>query len=95
MIITVIISLQNRPILLTLIETHSGKREYMGIGKIEIIVLIALVITLLFVGGKKLPELARGVGEAAKELKKGFRDEDKKEETKTKEEKEVKPTKKS
>lgn len=48
----------------------------MAFGKFEIIVLIALVITLLFVGGKKLPELARGVGQAAKELKKGFRDED-------------------
>lgn len=48
----------------------------MNVGKFEIIILIVLVITLLFVGGKKLPELARGVGQAAKELKKGFRDED-------------------
>jgi sec-independent protein translocase protein TatA len=46
----------------------------MGIGKFEIIILIALVITLLFVGGKKLPELARGVGQSVKELKKGFSD---------------------
>lgn len=45
--------------------------------KFEIILLIALLITLLLVGGKKLPELARGVGEAGRELKKGFRgDED-------------------
>jgi sec-independent protein translocase protein TatA len=50
--------------------------------KFEIIVLIALVITLIFVGGKKLPELAKGVGQAAKELKKGFRDEDNKEDKK-------------
>lgn len=49
----------------------------MVLGKIEIILLIALVITLLFVGGKKLPELARGVGESVKEIKKGFRDDDK------------------
>ena len=55
----------------------------MGIGKLEIIVLIGLVITLLFVGGKKLPELARGVGEAARELKKGFRDEETTETKKT------------
>lgn len=48
----------------------------MGIEKIEIILLIALVITLLFVGGKKLPELARGVGQSVKEIKKGFRDDD-------------------
>ena len=49
------------------------------IGKFELIVLLALVVTMLFVGGKKLPELARGVGQSAKELKKGFRDEDDKE----------------
>jgi sec-independent protein translocase protein TatA len=49
----------------------------MGIGKIEVILLIALLITLLFVGGKKLPELARGLGESVKEIKKGFRDDDK------------------
>ena len=48
----------------------------MEMGKFEVIVLIALVITLLFVGGKKLPELAKGVGQAAKELKKGFLDDD-------------------
>lgn len=44
----------------------------MGFGKIEIILLIVLVIILLFVGAKKLPELARGIGQSAKELKKGF-----------------------
>jgi sec-independent protein translocase protein TatA len=46
------------------------------IGKFELIVLLALVVTMLFVGGKKLPELARGVGQSAKELKKGFRDDE-------------------
>ena len=65
----------------------------MGIGKIEIIVLIALVITLLFVGGKKLPELARGVGEAARELKKGFRDDDDKDSAKKSDEKDKENTK--
>lgn len=29
---------------------------------------------VLIIGGKKLPELARGVGQAGKELKKVFRD---------------------
>lgn len=60
----------------------------MTFGKVEIIGLIVLAIILLFVGAKKLPELARGVGQSAKELKKGFRDdepvvEEKKEEEKT------------
>jgi sec-independent protein translocase protein TatA len=48
------------------------------LGKTELIILVVLVVLVLFVGGKKLPELARGVGEAGKELKKGFRDDDKK-----------------
>lgn len=65
----------------------------MGISKIEIIVLIALVITLLFTGGKKLPELARGVGEAARELKKGFRDDDDKDSAKKSDEKDKENTK--
>jgi sec-independent protein translocase protein TatA len=42
--------------------------------KFEIILIIVLVIVVLFFGAKKLPELARGVGQSAKELKKGFRD---------------------
>ena len=44
----------------------------MSLGKVEIILLIVLVIVILFVGAKKLPELARGIGQSAKELKKGF-----------------------
>lgn len=44
------------------------------LGKTEIIVIIILVVLVLLVGGKKLPELARGIGQAGKELKKGFRD---------------------
>ncbi len=48
----------------------------MGLGKVEIILLIVLVIILLFVGAKKLPELARGIGQSANELKKGFRGEE-------------------
>ena len=52
-------------------------------GKFELIILLALVVLVLFVGGKKLPELARGVGQSAKEIKKGFRDgDDDEEETK-------------
>ena len=46
------------------------------LGKTELIILVALIVLVLFVGGKKLPELARGVGQSARELKKGFRDDD-------------------
>lgn len=52
-----------------------------NIGATEIIV-IALVIVVLF-GGKKLPELIKGIGQSIKEFKKGSRgesDEPKKEE---------------
>lgn len=48
----------------------------MSLGKVEIILLIVLVIILLFVGARKLPELARGIGQSAKELKKGFREDE-------------------
>lgn len=52
----------------------------MNFGKFEIALLIIAVILVLFAGGKKLPELARGIGQAGKELRKGFKDEDKEEE---------------
>lgn len=48
----------------------------MSFGKVEIIGIIILVIIILFFGAKKLPELARSIGQSAKELKKGFRDDD-------------------
>ncbi len=41
---------------------------FQNIGTVEIII-IALVILVLF-GGKKLPELARGLGTSGKEFKK-------------------------
>lgn len=47
-----------------------------GLGPREIIVL-AFVLVLLF-GAKKIPELARSIGEAARQLKKGFSGEDEK-----------------
>ena len=62
----------------------------MGIGKIEIILLIILVIVMLFVGGKKLPELAKGVGQSFKELKRGFKDDEPDEKPKAESKKETK-----
>jgi sec-independent protein translocase protein TatA len=41
-----------------------------GIGPTEILV-IAIVVLILF-GGKKLPEMGRGLGEAFKEFKNAF-----------------------
>ena len=35
-------------------------------------ILILLLIILLLFGAKKLPELARGIGQAGRELRKGF-----------------------
>jgi sec-independent protein translocase protein TatA len=44
-----------------------------GIGIEELIVI--LVILLLLTGGKKLPELTKGLAESVKEIRKGFKDE--------------------
>lgn len=41
--------------------------------------IIALIVVLLF-GGKKIPELFKGLAEALKEFKKASRDSDKKDE---------------
>jgi sec-independent protein translocase protein TatA len=38
--------------------------------------IIILVIVLLLFGAKKLPELARSVGKASREFKKGMKDSD-------------------
>ncbi len=43
-------------------------------GKTEELIIVLLIILLLF-GAKKLPELARGLGQSVKEVRKGFADE--------------------
>ena len=48
---------------------------FQSLGTTELIV-IAIILLVLF-GGKKLPELGKGLGEAIKELKKGLKNEDK------------------
>ncbi|MBU0572699.1 twin-arginine translocase TatA/TatE family subunit [Patescibacteria group bacterium] len=45
------------------------------LGALELII-IAFVLILLF-GGKKIPELVRGIGEAVREFKKGAKEEKK------------------
>ena len=45
-----------------------------GIGGMELVLILAVV--LLFFGGAKLPQLAKGLGESVKEFKKASRDED-------------------
>ncbi len=46
-----------------------------GLGPREIIILVA-VLVLLF-GAKKIPELARSIGEAVRHIRNGFSDEKK------------------
>lgn len=43
-------------------------------GKTEDLLIVLLIILLLF-GGKKLPELARSLGQSVREIRKGFDDE--------------------
>lgn len=47
---------------------------FMGLGGKEILV-IAVIILLLF-GGKKIPELMKGIGSGIKEFKKSVKDDD-------------------
>lgn len=47
----------------------------MNMGKVEGLLILLAIILLLF-GAKKLPELARGVGDSMRELKKGLGGED-------------------
>ena len=42
-------------------------------GKAENVIIVILIILLLF-GAKRIPELARSIGQSAKEVKKGFKE---------------------
>lgn len=44
-------------------------------GKTEDLIIVLLIILLLF-GAKKIPDLARSIGQSAKEVRKGFNGED-------------------
>lgn len=46
----------------------------LGIGTTEILIVVAIL--LLLFGGKKLPELFKGIGDSIKEIRKSFRDDD-------------------
>jgi sec-independent protein translocase protein TatA len=63
-----------------------GYREAMDVGPVELLIVLAVV--LLLFGSKKLPELAKGMGQAAKEFRSGLHDEsDDKPDEKTSDEK--------
>jgi sec-independent protein translocase protein TatA len=58
-----------------------------GLGRFEELIVVLVIILVLF-GGKKLPELSRGISNSIREIRKGFKDdepEEKKKPTKTKE----------
>jgi sec-independent protein translocase protein TatA len=46
----------------------------MDVGPVELLIVLAVV--LLLFGSKKLPELAKGMGQAAKEFRSGMHEED-------------------
>ena len=54
-------------------------------GKLEAVLVVLLIILILF-GSKKIPDLARSIGESVKELKNGFSGEGGNKKTETKEE---------
>lgn len=48
---------------------------FLDLGTADLVVI--LLIVLLLFGGKKLPELAKGIGKSAKELRSGMTDDTK------------------
>ena len=57
-----------------------------GLGRFEELIIVLVIVLVLF-GGKKLPELSRGISNSIKEIRKGFKEddsEDKKKSSKTK-----------
>ena len=56
---------------------------FLAIGPGQIAIIVVLV--LLFFGGKKIPELMKGLGYGIKEFKKGVKEEDSIEESKKEE----------
>ncbi len=64
------------------------------LGKSEELILVLVIILILF-GAKKLPELARSIGQSAKEVRKGFEDDVNDEEEPAKKSTATKKTKKS
>jgi sec-independent protein translocase protein TatA len=46
----------------------------LGLGTIELLIILALAF--LIFGGKKIPELSRGLGRAVRNFKKGLREPD-------------------
>ena len=71
--------------LFTLVEkiTMILSNLFLAIGPGQIAIIVVLV--LLFFGGKKIPELMKGLGSGIKEFKKGVKEEDSIEESKKEE----------
>ena len=71
--------------LFTLVEKNTMilSNLFLAIGPGQIAIIVVLV--LLFFGGKKIPELMKGLGSGIKEFKKGVKEEDSIEESKKEE----------
>jgi sec-independent protein translocase protein TatA len=59
-----------------------------GLGRFEELLVILVIVLVLF-GGKKLPELSRGVSSSIREIRKGFHNDVSDEEEKPVEKKEI------